>query len=273
MRVIIKILIHIMLAFCILGAGLFMPYAQKSVMAQAKDIELIGNAQGLVLVPEGAKLFDLDNLNPGDTVKSTLKIQNNYSGPFTLYIRAEQVDREEQPDLLKQLQLTVKYKGNTIYSGPASGESGLGENISLGTFAPGASGELVAKLELPGPETGNEFQGKSAQIKWIFTAQTSGDGSSGGSTSGNRRDQKDGSKVTETPVEIVEEEPIPQGQPSLPEKPKQQPSSSEKVIEPEPVPAGALEMPKTGESLPYPYYIVGGFAILAGIKLLRSKKL
>jgi len=28
-------------------------------------------------------------------------------------------------------------------------------------------------VHLPGPETGNEYQGKSASVKWIFIAQAS----------------------------------------------------------------------------------------------------
>ncbi len=41
---------------------------------------------------------------------------------------------------------------------------------------------------------------------------------------------------------------------------------------PEEPPVGALPgMPKTGEGLPYPYYLAGACAIVAGIGLLRNK--
>ena len=47
--------------------------------AQPADLELVGEAAGLVLVPADGKLFDLGNLNPGDTRQATIKIRNDYS--------------------------------------------------------------------------------------------------------------------------------------------------------------------------------------------------
>ena len=44
----------------------------------------------------------------------------------------------------------------------------------LGIFNPGAREELVATVSLPGPETGNEYQGATATVLWTFTAQSSG---------------------------------------------------------------------------------------------------
>ncbi len=45
--------------------------------AQPADLELVGEAAGLVLVPPDKKLLDLGNMNPGDTRQSTLKIRND----------------------------------------------------------------------------------------------------------------------------------------------------------------------------------------------------
>ncbi|WP_296971781.1 LPXTG cell wall anchor domain-containing protein [Tepidanaerobacter sp. EBM-38] len=241
------------------------------------NVELIGQSSGLVLVPEGGKLFDIGRLNPGDTIRKTLKISNSYSKPFTLYMRAERIGEEpkdDEPDLLKQLKLTITYKGEVIYKGPASGKDGesgnITSNISLGKFDPQDSRDLIAEIELPGPETGNEFQNKTAEIKWIFTAQTSG-GDSGG---GGKDKDKDKDKDKKPPVEI-EEEPIPEGKPEPPvmQPPAvQQPEIPPVEVPVEEVPQGIPLMPKTGEELPYIYYTVGIVAIITGLSLSIKKK-
>ena len=78
---------------------------------------------------------------------------------------------DREPGLLEILELTVLYRGKALYRGPVANFAGAA--VYLGRFRPGESGELVATVRLPGPETGNEYQGKSASVKWIFIAQAS----------------------------------------------------------------------------------------------------
>jgi len=78
---------------------------------------------------------------------------------------------DQETGLLEIMELTVLYRGKVLYQGPVIGFAG--EAIYLGRFRPGESGELEVAVHLPGPETGNEYQGKSASVKWIFTAQAS----------------------------------------------------------------------------------------------------
>lgn len=278
MKNIKKILASFLIAMLII-IGLFIN-SGKYVLAQAGDVELIGKAQGLVLVPEGRKLFDLGRLNPGDILKRSLKITNSYSKSFILYMRAERIgEKPEGPDLLDQLQLTVTYKGEVIYKGPASGKKGesgdLITNISLGSFDPRESRDLVAKIELPGPDTGNEFQGKTAEIKWIFTAQTSGDEEDKDKDNKdkprNRRRDKGSDRDKDEPVKLqppveIDEEPI------IEVEPEPEVFLESIDIPDEEVPMVSPDMPKTGEDLPYSYYVVGTFALVAGIGLTLRKK-
>lgn len=219
----------------------------------AENVKLVGDSSGLVLVPEGGKLFDLGRLNPGDKISCTLEICNNYSEPFALYMRAERIGEKSDPDLLEQLKLTIRYRGEIIYQGPASGKGGdigdMTSNISLGTFDPWECRDLIATIELPGPETGNEFQGVTSEVKWIFTAQSS-----------------------EIVVEPIEEEIPP---PTEEEIPVVVPSTEEKVpIAPpieEKIPIISKVFPRTGGSS-YPYYVIGALALLAGIGFTIKKK-
>ena len=136
-----------------------------------QDLQLIGKEIGLEITPIGAKLFDLSNLNPGDTKEAKVDIKNSYTLPFQLFMRTERMSEppgEGQEDLFEQLVLTVYLDGVQIYTGPMKDYATT--NIPLGNFNPSAEKELKAVVHLPGPGTGNEYQGTSVDVKWIFIA-------------------------------------------------------------------------------------------------------
>ncbi|HHT85897.1 MAG TPA: LPXTG cell wall anchor domain-containing protein [Firmicutes bacterium] len=224
-------------------------------------LELIGDVDGLSLVPPGKKLFDLDNMAPGDRVTATIMIHNHYSRSYHLWLKATD-HTAGKPDLLKQLQLTVTYKGKEIYDGPAAGFAK--KSVYLGRVWPGEDGELIATVELPGSKTGNDFQGVNASVKWVFTAQTAS-----GPPWEPPEEPPEEPPAEEHPVEEPPVEP-PEEEPPVGETPEE--------IEPPPVeevplsPLDELEMPKTGEEAPYPYYLLGGLAILAGVSLAGPRK-
>ena len=237
-----------------------------SASAQTEEVEIVGNASGLVLLPPSSKLFNIGNLHPGDKITKTLKISNKYSRPYTLYMRAERIgEEEEENDLLNELQLTITYNGDVIYEGSATGTSEGGsitQNISLGKINPNQSYELIATISLNGPNTCNEYQGKEAQVKWIFTAQT--DKKDKDKDKGKDKDKdKEKPPIITSPIEEPESPPIEEPEP--PEHPIV-------VIEDEPIPAGPPDMPKTGEGFPYPFYIAGAAAILLGVGMIKKNE-
>jgi len=250
-------------------ANSFNMISMKQALASGV-VKLNGKSSGIVLMPDGGRLFDLENLNPGDVVTRTLKIRNASSESFYLFMRAERTgERLDGPDLLKQLKLIVTYEGKIIYQGSATGDGGeyanMTRNIFIGKFNPKDSRELVVQIELPGPKTGNEFQNKTCEVKWIFTAQIdrySNDKSIG-------RSDKDNMSIRQHLIDIKEEL-IPKGEPKLllaePEIPKMETSDTKVYVEE--VFIDILYIPKTGENSPYLYYIVGGLLLLFGIGLV-----
>lgn len=202
-----------------------------------------------------------DNLGPGDAITKAIKIVNNHSRVVLLSMRAEVVEGDN--GFLDKIWLVLKHGDEVIYEGPVSGNQqpdGTGdyaEGIDLGSIQAGETYELAADIYLDGEKIGNEFQGKSGIVKWIFTGQ------------------------------FDEDEPSPPSRPSRPRRPDRTPVDEPIVVEPEePVytpPEELVElpeeppvgeppgMPKTGEGLPYPYYLAGACAIVAGIGLLRNK--
>ena len=148
-------------------------YAFAENIKLPSNVELIGTAEGMVLIPGEERFLESLNMLPGDSVSRQLVIKNKYSSEYEIYVRAERVSTADEFDLLSKLQLNVDYDGRTIYEGSANGEKVEGamtSNISLGTLKPGEEKILNAKVVLPGELVGNDYKNKEAEVNWIFTA-------------------------------------------------------------------------------------------------------
>lgn len=152
-----------------MAAAVLLIFAALPAAAATTDLEIVGETTGLVLKPKGNDLFNLQNMNPGDSRQAAIMLRNNHEKSCDLWLRAEDVTTEE-PSLFEVMKLTVSYRGKPLYEGPVSGFAGDKE-IYLGSFQPGEYGELTVIVGLPGPETGNIYQGKRASVKWLFTAR------------------------------------------------------------------------------------------------------
>ncbi|OXX84990.1 hypothetical protein AVM15_01150 [Paraclostridium benzoelyticum] len=139
------------------------------------NVELLGNANELVYIPDDDLFLQHPNMIPGDYIRRTLEIKNKHKYPYELFLRAERVSPKEEYDLLDKLDLKISYKDEVIYDEAVNGEDKLIKGISLGVFNPGQEENLIAEVKLDGASTGNEYKNKSAQIDWIFTAVRSED--------------------------------------------------------------------------------------------------
>ena len=190
-----------------------------------------------------------------------------------------------EADLFEQLILTIYLNNIKIYSGPMKDYAKT--NISLGNFPPNSQKELRAIVHLPGPETGNEFQGKSLEVKWYFIAEL------------NKVDPPTESRPIIVPrpgifvpsppeVIIIEEDEIPLGEPEVPEEelieieeeeiPKgipevpEEPEEELVEIEEDEIPKSIPKLPTTGELSPSIFYGAGILFILVGTGLGFKKK-
>lgn len=153
------------------------------------NVELEGNADGIVYIPDDEPFLEFNGMVPGDKIKRRLVLSNKFTDSYEIFIRAERISEKEEYDLLEKLSMKVGYDNNSLHEGDATGAASIKENISLGKISPGESKELVAEVELDGQSTGNEYKNKSGEVKWIFTAvRTPGeDENTGGNTSNNNQ--------------------------------------------------------------------------------------
>lgn len=147
----------------ILGITLFLILSNTVIFAD--DIKIIREKEGFNL-EINSKLFDVNSLKPGDTEEAKLTIINKSEDVFKLSLGLERVGEKQEVDLFEQLDLTLNYDGDNIYSGKLSKLEN--EEISLGSIEANGEKEINAKLYLPGLETGNEYQNKEIEFNWIF---------------------------------------------------------------------------------------------------------
>lgn len=159
---------------CTLGLVLTTSMYAYAAPSTPDNVRLEGNSEGIVFIPGDEPFLIKDGMVPGDEVSRQMVIDNEYDVEYEVFMRAERVSEKEEYDLLNKIELTIYYKDELIYNGPASGEDGLSKNISLGKFKPGEEADLYAEVKLDGPSTGNEYKNKYAQVDWIFTATNEG---------------------------------------------------------------------------------------------------
>ncbi len=125
-------------------------------------------------------LFEVGNMNPGDSIKRTLTVTKLGTVAAYIWMSHQWVDGDPLPgelgDLYGQLVITVTWQGKLLYRGPLDG---LLEPINIsaliGPIRPGQQIDLDFNIVLPGPETGNEFQGSSLKTRFVFYSQCAGE--------------------------------------------------------------------------------------------------
>ncbi len=107
---------------------------------------------------------------PGSSLQDSISLKNTTDHTARLLFRAETVQQDKkQQELLKKLKLTIKMKNQTLYTGNLL-PAGPKQDISLGTFKPGESGQMDFTVSVP-KELDNSYALRGADIKWVFTIQ------------------------------------------------------------------------------------------------------
>ncbi|MBW7571633.1 LPXTG cell wall anchor domain-containing protein [Caproiciproducens faecalis] len=217
-----------------------------------------GQSSGLsITAPDPAA--DISNLNPGDTKASRLLLTNSGRYNLKVYMKT-QIESESAPNgasLADGMLLTVKDGATYLAQGEHFRKASGDDSIFLGTMSPGTSKTLDFSVDLPGEGIGNEYQGSSMQVKWVFTTVYSttsgGGGGGGGDYAGN----------VITPTEIIGAESVPTVG-----------TSSEETVS-VPDDSTPKASPKTGERSVKPVVFVGtaaGMIAIVAILSLRRRR-
>lgn len=152
----------------------------------ATGYKIEGNANGLTIESQPNEQ-GTGNLNPGDEKASRLKLTNTNDDDVRVWIRTNITERripEGSRDLSEVLHLLIKGGSRVITDDSFDGAADAG-NIEIGTMDPGEEIILDFTVTLPGPGTGNDYQGSSIDANWTFTTESESSGGGGGG--GGRR--------------------------------------------------------------------------------------
>ena len=142
-----------------------------------------GHPCRIALQPE-EPVFELDNINPGDTYEESVTVIKTGSSPAQLYFAWEYVDGDPEPgdegSLFDQLKMIVLSEGIELFSGnmndwqynsanPSIDDTiNLTDALEMEAILQGEKITLDIRVHLPGPETGNEFQGSTLITRMVF---------------------------------------------------------------------------------------------------------
>lgn len=123
-------------------------------------------------------LFELENMNPGDETTRTVTVTKTGTSSANLYMTWDFISGDpilgQEGSLFEQLILVIEHEGNELYRGPmmngpqAGSPSQLTDALYIAFMEYGDELELDFTVILPGPETGNVFQGSALVTKIVF---------------------------------------------------------------------------------------------------------
>lgn len=241
------------------------------VMAAA-DLELRGTELGLEVIPEGSVFFDLRGMTPGDLESGVLTIRNTDTNSFDLFMKAEKKGLFEPIDLFNKLKLKITFREAVLFDGDM--KIFATSSISLGRLQPSEVQELQAVVSLPGPETGNEYQGKQTEVIWIFTANSIQPTSPTTTTESATLETIVTSTTlpaptaetlvtTDTTDTTTTTELITLEEATVPLGPAETETFSENIV-----PLGPIDLPRTGEYLQALLMLIGLLSMITGAVLL-----
>jgi len=149
-----------------------------------------GHPCRVALEPE-VPLFELENMNPGDTNEESITVIKTGSSPAELYFAWEYIEGDpelgEEGSLFDQLEMVIISEGEEVFTGNMSDWQYDRENPSIDdtinltdvlemeAILEGEEITLDITIHLPGPETGNEFQGSTVTARLVFFTICYGD--------------------------------------------------------------------------------------------------
>lgn len=229
----------------------------------ASNITLVGNDSGLTLDSTGP-LFTENNMAPGDETISTVTVRNTTSNPLPFYVT---VEKESGDDIMyESLVVTVTGLGEdstgseTKYMNQVSG-------LPLGNIPIGGAKEIGFMVTMS-PNAGNDLQGKTLSVTWVFTAQFQESETDDGPDDEDENNEDDIVLDNQTPAGPVI--------PPVPQPPVvTDPGEDDEVIviiEDDPIPQGPPVLPKTGETNPALFLGAGALLVAFGIIVGRKRK-
>lgn len=139
----------------------------------ASNVIFHGEVPGFEIQPIGNDLFlNFKGMMPGDSREQVVRIENQSSDEVEIFLHAEAISNTDEA-FLRIFELRVGAPSGTLFEASPAEITGLAYPVSLGVMRAGEAAdavELTLKLTMP-ITAGNEFQGGSGIVHWVFSAE------------------------------------------------------------------------------------------------------
>lgn len=158
----------------------------SAINGEELSVTLVDSSTNFTIT--GDIFLALENLVPGETVTSKIKVNNTGRGIVDIFFKAEGLeDTPQGTALLEKVNLVLTdSKGNNYYTGTLAGNEGTG-NINIGSYERNDEKEFNVSITLD-PLADNAFQENLSNMKLTFTAT----------------ENTGGVNLTVTPVDMVD---------------------------------------------------------------------
>ncbi len=158
-----------------LSAFMIVSLIPHSALAEDCTSEIIFKDNEIEYNPGDQSFMVHNNITPGDVYNDALKVTNNSTQKYDLYLQLSVPEQtEEALKLLDMIKMDIKQDGGIIYSGTVTGEElfndkSLKERYLLGIFDPNTECNVEVKLTVSG-EMDNDSLNITATTDWKLIA-------------------------------------------------------------------------------------------------------
>jgi len=146
----------------LLSALLLFAFTDLKQLA-ASEIEVTGDVEGLQLEAD-TPLFDMTNMKPGDSDEASVTLKNQSENDLLFSFSSDLEDGDRT--LLQGLEMELQGEDGTTYFNQTMDKL---YDVKITSLPAGEEKELALKVRFP-REAGNQFQGKTASVNFVFGA-------------------------------------------------------------------------------------------------------
>jgi len=151
----------------------------QEVSAAEKNLPegfLLGDENGINVSKDGGYFFNLEDLQPGDTIKRTLTIKNFRDEVYDLRLVIEPKSKTGKIDLIENMSMQILLEDQEVYQGNLSTSKEGSKEVPFGLIAARSEKQAVVILTMNDIEKWNNlyYSGPSeAEVEWQFIATAS----------------------------------------------------------------------------------------------------
>ncbi|MEO1772687.1 cell wall protein [Candidatus Enterococcus ferrettii] len=171
-----KIVVYVLFLFIsVLLLYTIVPIKAYATITSLPSGVVIGDDKGLFATSEGEYYIDIPKVTSGQTYEKEITIRSlDVKEPFDLGLLVKKITSKGSLDFNQHMTMILTLDGKEIYKGPVLGDGSKNwalEPLSLGICKYGTDQILIARFEMDGKVSNEDFKEESEMLfQWTFVA-------------------------------------------------------------------------------------------------------